>query len=164
MSSSGQATLTTEAKDLELLWHGSEQGDFTTLGSWSIWVSIWPGTALLYRNFTVLLLVPGEKTRVCILSLAGDITRNITQASDCGGMNVSEREYIKNLTNRKASEVRSVHGADRNCRTDILGSPSRPTRGHLLKSSGSQYLLPDIASSNPPKSFLTAVYPLSSSK
>lgn len=131
--SNSQATLSTEAKDLELLWRDSEQGDFKTGGSSSRWVSIWSGTALSYGNLTTLLLRPGEKTWVCILWLTNNVTWTITQASDFGRMNVSKRAYIKNLAKEEPMRHKvSVVQTEVTC-IDILGSPTRPTQGHLKK-------------------------------
>lgn len=117
MSSNCQATLTTEAQALEVLWHDSEQGKaFKAVGS--PWCDIHVGIYIILYSILVwthitLLLAPAEKILVCILCLTEHTTQNITPIGDCGGTNVSEGEYIKTLTNRRASEVQSVPGADK---------------------------------------------------
>lgn len=108
-------------------------GRFQNWGSSSRWVSIWSGTALSYGNLTTLLLMPGEKTWVCILWLTNNVTWTITQASDFGRMNVSKRAYIKNLAKEEPMRHKvSVVQTEVTC-IDILGSPTRPTQGHLKK-------------------------------
>lgn len=138
MSSNCQATLTTAAQDLELLWHDSEWGKaFETVGfSWrDVHVGICTTLySLLVWTHITLLLAPGKKTLVCILCLTKCIIQNITQGGDCEGTNVSEGEYIKTLTNRSASEVQSVPGVDRSYRHRCWGEGlARPIQRHLLK-------------------------------
>lgn len=125
MFSNGQATLTTEVKDLNReiseLW-GPHPGGYP-------YDLVQPsGMEILQPCYSCLV-----KRRVCTLWVTSNVTWTITQASDFGRMNVSERAYIKNLTKEEPMRHKvSVLQTEVTC-TDVLGSPTRPTQGHLLK-------------------------------